>query len=220
MKLSKQTASSGTSDSSRAQPSTIPQPDRSSALLLIDLQNDFFPGGALPVSGANNLIPLINTYIKHFSRQGWPILATRDWHPANHSSFTEQQGFCPVHCVQGSRGAQFHSALVMPPGMMVISKGTNVQKDARSGFDGTSLADRLEDLNVHTLFVLGLPTDYCVKYTVLDGSQHGLRIVLLTDATRGINRKPDDSTNALKEMAESGAFLATIHDFQIADSPG
>jgi nicotinamidase/pyrazinamidase len=215
MKLSKQASPS---DSPRAKTSTIPQPDQHSALLLVDLQNDFFPGGALAVPGADVLIPLINAYIKHFSRQGWAILATRDWHPANHTSFTEQQGPWPAHCVQGSRGAQFHSDLVMPPGMMVISKGTDPRKDVRSGFEGTSLADRLEDLNVQTLFVLGLATDNCVNHTVLDGCKQGFRVVLLTDATRWFHRKPDDSSKALQEMADAGAFLATIRDIGMAAS--
>lgn len=215
MKLSKQAFPS---DSSSTRTSNTPQPDQHAALLLVDLQNDFFPGGALAVPGADGLIPLINTYIKHFSRQGWPILATRDWHPANHASFTEQQGPWPVHCVQGSRGAQFHSDLVMPPGMMVISKGTDPKKDAKSGFDGSSLADRLEDLDVQTLFVLGLATDYCVKYTVLDGCTHGFRVVLLTDATKGVNRQPDDFQKALQEMTDAGAVLANIGDIGMAPS--
>jgi len=215
MKLSKQAFPL---DSSSTRTSTTPQPDQHAALLLVDLQNDFFPGGALAVPGADVLIPLINTYIKHFSRQGWAILATRDWHPANHASFTEQQGPWPVHCVQGSRGAQFHSDLVMPPGMMVISKGTDPKKDAKSGFDGSSLADRLEDLDVQTLFVLGLATDYCVKHTVLDGCTHGFRVVLLTDATKGVNRQPDDFQKALQEMTDAGAVLANIGDFGMAPS--
>ena len=215
MKLSKQTSSS---DPQNPQTSTIPQPDQHSALLLVDLQNDFFPGGALAVPEADGFIPLINTYIKHFSRQGWAILATRDWHPANHASFTEQQGPWPAHCVQGSRGAQFQSDLVMPPGMMVISKGTDRRKDARSGFDGTSLADRLEDLNVQTLFVLGLATEDCIKQTVLDGCQRGLRVVLLTDAARWVYRTPNDEPKALQEMAGAGAFLATIRDIGITAS--
>jgi nicotinamidase/pyrazinamidase len=216
MKLSKQSSSS---DSASDQTSTIPHPDQHSALLLVDLQNDFFPGGALAVPGADALIPRINSYIKHFSRQGWAILATRMWHPANHSSFSEHHGALPTHCIQGSRGAQFHSDLVMPPGMMVISKGTDPRKVAKSGFDGTSLADRLEDLNVHMLFVLGLSTDYSVKHTVLDGCQRGFRVVVLTDATRGGNRKPDDSPNALKEMANAGAFLADLKAIGIDNSP-
>jgi nicotinamidase/pyrazinamidase len=209
MKLSKQIPSSG---SPRSHPSTIPQPDQYSALLLVDLQNDFFPGGALAIPGADLLIPFINTYIKLFSRQGWTILATRDWHPINHFSFLEQQGSWPPHCVQGSRGAQFHADLVMPPGMMVISKGTDPKKDAGSGFDGTSLADRLEDLNVQTVFVLGLSADYCIPRTVLEGCQLGLRVVLLTDATM-INLNQDNSSAAFQEMAGAGAFLADIGDF-------
>jgi nicotinamidase/pyrazinamidase len=142
------------SDTGPSTPSSIPQPDRQSALLLVDPQNDFFPSGAMSNPEGDNLIPVINAYIKHFSRHGWPILATRDWHSSNHCSFIEQGGLYPPHCVQGSRGAQFHSDLVMPPGMMVISKGTDPKKDSRSGFEGSSLADRLEDLNVKTIFVL------------------------------------------------------------------
>lgn len=212
MKLSKQTFPS---DSSHPYSSTVPQPDQQSALLLVDLQNDLFPGGALAVPEANSLIPLINAYIKHFSRQGWPILATRDWHPANHRSFTEQQGPWPAHGVQGSRGAQFHSDLVLPPGMMVISKGTDPKKDSTSGFDGTSLADRLEDLNVQTLYVLGLPTEHCVKHTVLDGCQRGLQVVLLTDATKRREPQQDGSPNALQEMTDAGAWLANSSDIGI-----
>ncbi|MDT3777192.1 isochorismatase family protein [Nitrospira sp. MA-1] len=215
MKLSKHVSPS---DSSHIQTSTVPQPDQFSALLLVDLQNDFFPGGALAVPEADSLIPLINAYIKHFSRQGWPILATRDWHPANHSSFTEERGPWPTHAVQGSRGAQFHSDLVLPPGMMVISKGTDPKKDSKSGFDGTSLADRLEDLNIQTLYVLGLPTEHCVKHTVLDGCQRGLRVVLLTDATKGGIPQQKDSLNPLQEMADAGACLANSSDLGISAS--
>ncbi len=215
MKLSKQASPS---DSSHTQTSAVPQPDQHSALLLVDLQNDYFPGGTLAVPGADRLIPLINAYIKHFSRQGWTILAIRDWHPANHSSFTEQHGPWPVHGVQGSRGAQFHSDLVLPPGMMVISKGTNPKKDARSGFDGTSLGDRLEDLNIQTVYVLGLPTEHCVKQTVLDGCQRGLRVVLLTDATKGGDPQQVDSMPVLQEMTEAGACLANSSDLRIPDS--
>ena len=203
-------------DASCSQPSIIPQPDQHSALLLVDLQNDFFPGGALALPGADLLIPLINTYIKHFSRQGWAIFATRDWHPANHASFTDQQGSLPKHCVQGSRGAQFHSDLVMPPGMMVISKGTDPKKDARSGFDGTSLSDRLEDLNVQTVFVLGFSRNSCVKHTVLDGCQLGFQVVVLTDATREANSNPDNSSHPLQEMSGAGAFLANIGDIELS----
>ncbi len=211
MKLSKQAPQP---DSPNVQHGHIPQPDRYAALLLVDLQNDFFPGGTLAIPGADLLIPLINNYIRHFSRQGWNILATRDWHPAHHNSFKEQQGPLPPHCVQGSRGAQFHSDVVMPPGMMVISKGTDAKKDPTSCFDGTSLSERLEDLNVHTLFVLGLASDDGITQTILDARRLDLAVVLLTDATRWISRHADDSSS-LKHMSNAGAILANHHDINI-----
>lgn len=205
--------------SSAAPKTAIPQPNRESALLLVDLQNDFFPGGAMGVNGADTLLPTINTYIQFFSNHGFPVLATRDWHSPEHCSFTEQNGELPIHCVQGSRGAQLHAQLVMPPGTMVISKGTNPKKDAYSGFDGTSLSDRLEDLGSKTIFVLGLATDHCVKQTVLDGIKLGLQVIVLEDATRGVNRQPEDSQNALQEMATAGAIRATAKDLGIQLPP-
>lgn len=212
MKLSKHLSPSG---SPHPHAPTIPQPDQFSALLLVDLQNDFFQGDAMPIPEANLLIPLINTYIRHFNHQGLPILATRDWHPPNHTSFLEQQGIWPPHCVQGSRGAQFHPDAVMPPGMIVISKGTDPRKNAQSGFDGTSLADRLEDLHVHTLFVLGLETDHCIRHAVLEGPQYNLQVVLLMDATR-IHSKQRNSSLSRQELAEAGVYLATTSDFAFA----
>jgi len=192
--------------------SSIPQPDRHSALLLVDPQNDFFPGGAMGMPEGTNLVPVINAYIKHFSQQGWPILATRDWHPPNHFSFTEQGGPWPTHCVQGSRGAQFHSDLVMPPGMMVISKGIDPKKDARSGFEGSSLADRLEDLNVKTVFILGPATQDCLKHTALDACHLGLQVVVLEDATGTIRHSAD----GISEISQAGALRATASDLGIS----
>ena len=160
----------------------------------------------------NNLVPVINAYIKHFSRQGWPILATRDWHPPNHSSFAEQGGPCPTHCIQGSRGAQFHSDLVMPPGMMVISKGTDLKKDAGSGFEESSLADRLEDLNIKTVFVLGPATQDCLRQTVLDACKLSLQVIVLEDAIGSIGR----TGNTLQEISEAGALQATASDLSIS----
>ena len=165
------------------------------------------------ISGGHNLIPAIDTYIKHFSRNGWPILATRDWHPPNHCSFTEQGGPHPIHCVQGSRGAQFHSDLVMPPGMMVISKGTDPKKDSRSGFEGSSLADRLEDLNIQTVFMLGPAIQDCLNQTILDARKLGLQVVLLKDA---IGSPPTADT--YQELTQTGALHATASDFGIKPS--
>lgn len=203
------------SPSQQASASGVPQPDRQSALLLVDLQNDFFPGGSLGVPGADALIPTINAYIRYFNTQGLPIIATRDWHPPGHCSFKAQHGPWPDHCVQGSYGAQFHPQLVMPPGTIIVSKGTSLHEDAYSGFQGTSLADRLEDLNVRTLYVLGLATDYCVKQTVLDALKLGFRVVVLQDAIRGVDVHPGDSEKAIQEMVQAGAILATAKDLGI-----
>ena len=159
----------------------------------------------------NNLIPAIDTYIKHFSRNGWPILATRDWHPPNHCSFHEQGGEHPTHCVQGSRGAQFHSDLVMPPGMMVISKGTDHKKDSRSGFEGSSLADRLEDLNIKTVFIVGPATQDCLKQTILDARKLGLQVIVLKDAIGNMG-----TADSFQEIAQAGALKATASDLGIS----
>ncbi len=166
----------------------------------------------------NNLIPAINAYIKHFSRQGWAILTTRDWHPPNHCSFTEQGGPHPTHCVQGSRGAQFHSDLVMPPGMMVISKGTDKKKDSRSGFEGSSLADRLEDLNVKKIYVLGPALDEAVKNTVLDACKLKLQAIVLTDTIGDGQHLQSAAKESLEKMATAGAFFAVTSDLVLPSS--
>ena len=135
-------------------------------------------------------------------------MATRDWHPENHCSFKEQGGPWPSHCIQGSRGSQFHPDLKMPPGTLIVSGATNFRKEAYSGFDGTSLEDRLEDLEAQTLFVIGLATDYYVRQTVLDACKLGFRVVVLEDGIRGIDAEPGDSQKALQEMKKEGAVLA------------
>ncbi len=189
---------------------SIPLPDRQSALLLVDPQNDFFPGGAMGLQEDTNLIPIINAYIQHFSRNGWPILATRDWHPPNHCSFIEQGGPHPTHCVQGSRGAQFHSNLVMPPGMMVISKGTDPKKDSGSGFQESSLADRLEDLNVKTIFVLGPATRDCLKQTIADACELKFQVIILVDAIGN-----ELTGDALQEISQTRVLQTTASGLDI-----
>ncbi len=164
----------------------------------------------MEIPHADGLIPSINAYIRHFSRQGWSILATRDWHPTNHISFTEQQGPHPVHCVQGSHGAQIHAKIVMPPGTMVISKGTEAKKDSKSGFDGSSLGDRLEDLEITKLFVLGPATNEAVKHTVLDARTLGFHVVVLTDAIGQPPSPHPTSSQALQDMEHAGAITATL----------
>ncbi len=190
-------------------------PDKHSVLILVDLQNDFCPGGALPVTEGDAIIPLINRYIGLFQSEGLAVIATRDWHPPNHCSFKEQGGMWPVHCVQGSRGAQFRADLHIPNGSLIISGATNPQKEAYSSFQGTSLNDHLEDMGAETLYVVGLATDYCVKETVLDGRKLGYRVIVLEDAVRGVNLHPDDSQKALQDMVAAGALKATASDLSL-----
>ena len=194
--------------------STVPQPDQKSVLLLVHLQNDFCPNGALAVPGGDEIIPLANACIEMFSRQGFTVVATRDWHPANHCSFKEQGGPWPPHCVQGSFGSQFHPDLKLPPGTLIVSGATNPKKEAYSGFDGTTLEDRLQDVDAETLFVLGLATDYCVKQTVLDGCRRGFRVVVLENGVRGIDVNPGDSQKALNDMMAAGAIIAKSTDLE------
>ena len=200
-------------------PRTDLHPDKKSALVLVHLQNDFCPGGALPVTEGDAIIPLINRYINLFQREGLPVIATRDWHPSNHCSFKEQGGMWPVHCVQGSRGAQFRADLHIPNGSLIISGATNPKMEAYSTFDGTSLNDHLEDMGAQTLYIVGLATDYCVKQTVLDACKLGYRVVVLEDAVRGVNLQPEDSPKALQEMVAAGALIATASDLGIDPNP-
>ena len=186
----------------------VPPPDRTSVLLLVHLQNDFCSGGALPVPEGERVIPVANEWIRVFAAQGYGIVATRDWHPPNHCSFREQGGPWPPHCVQGSFGAQFHPDLKIPPGTLIVSGATNPKHEAYSGFDGTTLDERLEDLGARTLYVLGLATDYCVKQTVLDACRLGFRVVVLRDGVRGIDVDPGDSERALEAMQAAGAIVA------------
>jgi nicotinamidase/pyrazinamidase len=193
-------------------------PEARSALLVGDIQVDFCPGGALAVPGGDAIIPVVNAYIRLFHAGGLPIVATRDWHPPDHCSFKDRGGPWPVHCVRGSRGAQFHPELVVPPGTLIISKATDPEKEAYSSFEGTPLAERLQELGVATLYVAGLATDYCVKHTVLDARRLGLRVVVLEDAIRGIDATPGDSERALAEMRAAGALTARARDLGLAEA--
>jgi len=181
-------------------------------LLLTDLQVDFCPGGALGVPGGDEIIKTVNDYVRFFHSRKLPIIATRDWHPPNHCSFKEQGGPWPVHCVQISRGAQFHPDLIVPPGTAIVSKATDPKKEAYSAFEGTTLEERLRDMSAQTLYVSGLATDYCVKQTVLDACRLGIRVVVLEDAVRGIDATPGDCERAMREMREAGAILAKARD--------
>ena len=190
---------------------------RRDALILVDVQNDFCPGGALAVQNGDEVVPVLNRYIARFLDVGLPIFATRDWHPVKTSHFKAYGGIWPVHCVQGTHGAEFHPDLKLAPEITIVSAGMAPDEDGYSGFlgrdsTGTLLAVLLRDRGVERLFVGGLATDYCVKHTVLDGIQQGFQVVLIGDAVRGVNLNPDDSEQAIKEMSAAGAIVVREAD--------
>jgi nicotinamidase/pyrazinamidase len=188
--------------------------DRSCALILVDVQNDFCAGGALAVPEGDAVIPALNRYAEHFESRLGLVVATRDWHPMHHVSFKEKGGPWPPHCVQMTRGADFHKDLKLPFGTQIVSKGFLATKDAYSGFEGTELKASLEAKGIKRTFVGGLATDYCVKNTVLDSLRHGFKTYLLADAVRGVNVRPDDSHCAIQEMVQAGAVSITLADLE------
>ena len=191
-------------------PLTIKESD---ALLITDIQKDFLPGGALPVTDGDEIIPVLNGYIRRFEEAKAHVLASRDWHPPNHMSFKAQGGPWPPHCIQQTDGAKFSPALKLPSHTVVISKATDPKREAYSAFDGTNLANELRTLGVRRLFVGGLATDYCVVNTVLDACKLGFETVVLMDATLGINVEPGDVDRAVETMLKNGAKQATTADF-------
>lgn len=184
------------------------------ALVVVDVQVDFCPGGALPVPEGDKIVPALNKYIRMFGRYGALIVATRDWHPSNHISFKDYGGLWPPHCVQGTEGANFHPDLQLPERVKIVSKATDPFKEAYSGFEGTNLAEDLKRAGVKRVFVGGLATEYCVKNTVLDALNLGFEIFILEDAVRGINAMPSDVEKAMKEMLEKGAKKITLSDLE------
>ncbi len=182
-----------------------PTPKAGDALIVVDLQNDFLPGGALEVPGGDQVVPIMNRYITRFRDEGLPIFITRDWHPANHCSFAFRGGPWPPHCVVETPGAQFAQALIIPKNVTIVSKATQPDKEAYSDFQDTNLDLELRSRDIARLFVGGLATDYCVLYTVRDAIKHGYDVVLLEDAIRAVNVNPDDGEKAEKEMRELGA---------------
>lgn len=183
------------------------------ALLITDIQIDFLPGGALPVANGDEIIPVVNNYIMHFEAAGGHVIASRDWHPANHSSFKSQGGPWPAHCVQGTEGAKISPQLKLPDHTVIISKATDPKHEAYSAFDSTNLDNQLRQLSVKRLFVAGLATDYCVVNTVLDARKLGFETYVLMDATLGINVNPGDIDRAVESMRTQGAKQVTDADF-------
>ena len=181
-----------------------------SALVLVDIQNDFCPGGALAVNEGDQIVPAVNRLIPEFPL----VISTQDWHPANHISFKERGGPWPPHCVQGSRGAELHSDLKTDTIAHYFRKASSPDKDDYSEFAGKddrsrSLDEVLRCYGVRKVYVAGLATDYCVLETVLDGLKHGYEVYAVTDAMRAVNVNPMDGEKALQMMASSGAHLVT-----------
>ncbi|MBI1986892.1 MAG: bifunctional nicotinamidase/pyrazinamidase [Nitrospinae bacterium] len=185
------------------------------ALVIVDVQNDFCPGGSLPVPEGDRVVPVLNQYIEKFTAKGLPVLASRDCHPPETRHFKELGGLWPSHCVQGSRGAELHPALRLPTDAIILSKGMDPQEDSYSCFQaydpqGTEAATLLRQMGVNHLYVGGLATDYCVRSTVLDALAQGFQVTLLLDAVRGVDLDPRDSARAMDEMLRAGARTATL----------
>ena len=179
----------------------------SKALIVVDVQNDFCPGGSLAVAQGDEVVAPLNKLMKEFLDRGEPVYKTRDWHPEKTKHFAIYGGTWPIHCVQNTRGAEFHSDLLDDPRITVISKGFDERADGYSGFDGTQLAQLLRDEEVKEIWVGGLATDYCVKETVIDGVHNGFKVKALADAMRAVNVKTDDGKKAIDLMKEAGAEI-------------
>jgi len=184
------------------------------ALLIVDVQNDFCPGGALAAPGGAAIVPALNRYLADARAHGLAIYASRDWHPPTTTHFQEYGGRWPPHCVQGTTGAAFHPDLALTPDTIVISKGDVADREGYSAFDGHTdenrpLADDLRARHIDEVFVGGIATDYCVKETVLDALKQRFRVTVLSDAVTGIDVEPGDAARALEAMQAAGAKIAT-----------
>jgi len=182
------------------------------ALIAVDVQNDFLPGGSLAVPAGDAVVPAINRYVAAFAARALPVFATRDWHPPNHCSFKAQGGIWPPHCVAATRGAEFASGLALPPTAVIISKAATPEADAYSGFGGTGLAAHLRACRATRLFIGGLATDYCVLNTVRDALAEGYTVLLLADAIRAVEVKAGDGARAQGEMQQLGARPIRFED--------
>jgi nicotinamidase/pyrazinamidase len=189
------------------------------ALLIVDPQNDFFPGGALPVPEGDRVVAPLNRAAQCFAAADLPVFVSRDWHPAETGHFHSHGGPWPLHCVQGTTGAYFHPDLLLPENTIIISKGIDPHTDGYSAFDGVSwtglpFAELLANRNIQHLFIGGLATDYCVRATVLEALKQGLAVTLLIDCVAGVDIIPGDSQRALEEMEQAGARILSVDELQ------
>ena len=183
----------------------MPQPH--DALLVVDPQIDFFPGGALPVDDGDAILPTVNRALRIFSKAGLPIFVTRDWHPADHCSFTAHGGPWPEHCVKGTAGAELHPGLELPPIFSVVQKATTSDREAYSDFEGTRLDEVLRAHGIDRVVVCGLALEYCVRAACLDAVKAGFDAVLLVDGTRAVEVEAGDGVRALEEMRAAGVEI-------------
>lgn len=177
----------------------------SRALVIVDFQNDFTPGGALGVPEGDTIAPKLNALAA--SGDYDVVIATRDWHPADHSSFSEQGGPWPVHCVAGTQGAQLHPDLDRSRIDITVDKGQDVKTDGYSGFAGTDLEEILRERGITQVTVVGLATDYCVKNTALDALRAGFAVTVDSGAARGVEVEPGDSERALADVRAAGGVI-------------
>jgi nicotinamidase/pyrazinamidase len=176
------------------------------ALVIVDVQNDFTPGGALAVPDGDAIVDRVNALAR--SGDYDLVVATRDWHPPDHGSFAAAGGPWPVHCVAGTPGAELHPALDAAAVDVVIDKGQDAATEGYSGFEGTELAALLAERGIGEVTIVGLATDYCVKNTALDALRHGLDVTVDTSAVRGVDVEPGDAERALEEVRAAGAAVA------------
>jgi len=185
------------------------------ALVIVDVQNDFCPDGALGVRGGHEVVAPLNRYAERFAEAGAAVFASRDWHPRRTRHFKEHGGLWPPHCARDTPGAAFHPELRLPAGTTVVSKGMDPDEDAYSCFQARDDRERpfalaLSARGVQRLFIGGLATDYCVKATALDAVRAGLDVVILEDAVRAVDLEPGDGKRALDEMKAAGAHFTTL----------
>lgn len=187
------------------------------ALLVVDVQNDFCAGGALAVPGGDRVVEPINRLLVAYTLAGAPIFASRDWHPVVSSHFSGRGGPWPVHCVADSPGAAFHPRLRLPDAAAVVSKGQATDSHGYSAFDGTlpagdTLAAALDERNIGHLTVCGLATDYCVRASVLDARARAMEVSVVGDAIAAVNLQSGDEAAALGEMRAAGAGIRTLDE--------
>ena len=181
--------------------------EKKKALIVVDVQNDFCPGGSLAVADGDKVVAPLNKLMNEFLDRGESVFKTRDWHPARTKHFATYGRTWPVHCVAGTHGAEFHPDLLDDPRITIISKGIDESADGYSGFDGTDLARLLREEEVEQVWVGGLATDYCVKHTVLDALREGFEVKALADDMRAVNLDPNDGAKAIEEMRNAGAEI-------------